>query len=139
MQMRALKFLGSILAGAVLLFVFVINFSAVQSRFECSGEFWPRRGNFEWVDEKQPLTIYMQLDEYRWWVGLWNDSDGSLWVEIPNELPLYFGHIDEVVTRLDIYDSDKLTTFRGEFSKLSRFISLRTPEGSFKGACKPLQ
>ena len=136
MQMRALKVLGSILAGAILLYLFVVNFSAVQSRFECSGEILLKGGE----GATEPLTIYIRLEEYRWWVQLWGDSDGNLWVEIPNENFLSFNHLSEIGDQLQIFDGyGEEMELHGYFSKLSKFVSLKTPGGIFDGPCKSLQ
>lgn len=73
--MKLLKYLGALLVAAIGLFLIVVNFSAVETRFQCSGEI-SSHGN------SQQDTIYMKLHEYRWWVGLWGDSDGSVWLGV---------------------------------------------------------
>jgi hypothetical protein len=74
--MKLLKVLGVLAAAAALLFVFVANFSSVESRFQCSGE-------VSSVGNSQPTTVYVRWEQYRWWVSLWSDSDGAAWLEIP--------------------------------------------------------
>ena len=69
--MKLLKYLGAFLVAALGLFLFVVNFSAVETRFQCSGEIASQ-------NTRQQTTIFMKLDEYRWWVGLWSESDGSV-------------------------------------------------------------
>jgi len=75
---RTLTILGVAVLAVVLVFVFVVNFSAAESRFECAGGFTNDKS-------KRAVTAFIKLHEYRWWVGLWSDSQGALWLEIPNE------------------------------------------------------
>ena len=69
--MRLLKYLGALAVVALLLFVFVANFSAVESRFQCPGEISSKDGS-------HPVTVYLKLEEYRWWVRLWSESDAAI-------------------------------------------------------------
>ena len=125
--MKLMKYFGALAVTALLLFVFVANFSSVESRFQCSGEI-TSRGN------SQRATIYMKLHEYRWWVDLWSDSDGSVWLEVPNSALEYFEHVVEVGDQLQIYDYQKNP--RGYFSTLSKSLSITTQIWSFDGTCK---
>lgn len=125
--MRIVKYVGSLALAVLLLFLFVANFSGVESRFQCSGEL-PSDGS------SQPVTVYLKLLEYRWWVGLWSDSDASLWLEVPNNTVEYFGHVVEVGDQLQIFDSAK--GLKGNFSSLSKALALGTTIGLFDGICK---
>lgn len=125
--MKLMKYLGALIVAALLLFVFVANFSTVESRFQCSGEISSE-------SDSQPATIYMRIEEYRWWVGLWSESDGSVWLEVPNRTFDYFGHVIEVGEQLQIFDSQKKP--KGHFSTLSKSLSISTPAWSFNGTCK---
>ena len=122
-----MKYFGAVVIAALLLFLFVVNFSSVESRLQCSGEISSKGGS-------RPTTIYMKVAEYRWWVGLWGDSDGALWLEIPNELFEYYGHVIEVGDQLQIFDSEK--KIRGNYSTLSKTLTISTPAGFFDGTCK---
>ena len=104
-----------------------ITFSAAESRFECNG-------HITYKNEQQPTSLYIKIEEYRWWVGLWGDSDGSLMLEIPNELLKYYSHIEEVGDQLQIHlDKGNL---HGNFSKLSKILALKIPYyGFFDGHC----
>ena len=125
--MKLMKYLGALIVAALLLFVFVANFSAIESRFQCSGEIYSE-------SDLHPATIYMKLQEYRWWVGLWSESDGSVWLEIPNKTFEYFEHVVEVGDQLQIFDSQKKS--KGYFSTLSKSLAISTPVWSFDGTCK---
>jgi hypothetical protein len=124
---RVLATGGAIAAVAVLLLVFVVNFSAAESRFECAGGFTAKTGNLSAI-------AYVKLHEYRWWVGLWSNSDAAIWVEVPNEIVEYFDNVARVGDQLQIHDSQKKP--QGNFSTLSKTLALQTHRGFFDGACK---
>ena len=127
--MKLIKFAGTLVVAALLLFLFVVYFSSVESRFQCSGDISSQGSS-------QPATIYMKLNEYRWWVGLWSDSDGSVWLEIPNRALEYFEHVVEVGDQLQIYEQK---TPRGHFSTLSKNLAVTTASWSFDGTCKKIE
>lgn len=132
--MKAIKLLGGLLTFALLLFLFVIKFSAVESRFECNGKIISN-------GVEQPAMGFLKLHEYRWWVGLWSDSSGSAWVEVPNKTVSYFGHITRAGDQLQLWDSfDSPDNFRGIFSTLSRAVRVKLDAvGVFEGTCKDMQ
>ena len=125
--MKFIKYLAWISLISVLLFVCVVNFSTVKSRFECTG-------NISFENDLKPTTIYIILEEYRWWVGLWSDSDGNMQLEIPNKTLEYYSHVVEVGTQLQVYNFQK--EMKGHFSSLSNTLDLSTPLGFFDGKCK---
>jgi hypothetical protein len=59
---KVLKVLGGLLVLAIVLFLFVANFSAVESRYECVG-------TLSSSNAEQPSTIFLKLETYRPWVG----------------------------------------------------------------------
>jgi hypothetical protein len=124
---RVLATGGAITVSAVLLFVFVVNFSAVETRFECAGGFTAKTG-------QRSAAAYVKLHEYRWWVGLWSNADAAIWVEVPNEMVEYFGNVARVGDQLQIRDSQN--KIQGNFSTLSKTIALQTYQGFFDGTCK---
>ena len=124
--MKLVKYVGAVLLIVIGLFLFVANFSSVTSNYECPGEI--SKG-----EKKTPKTIYILLEEYRWWVSLWSDSDGNLKLEIPNELVDYYSHVVEVGNQLQIYEPPN--EMKGYFSTLSKTLSLKTQYGFFDGKC----
>ena len=116
--MKALKIFGVIVGVVVLLFVFVANYSAVESRFQCPGE-------VSSTDGLHPVTVYLKLEEYRWWVGLWSDSDAAIHVEIPNTSVEYFGNVNKVGDQYQIWDSER--NLKGNFSTLSKTLAIQLP------------
>jgi hypothetical protein len=125
--MKAMKYIGVLLFVATLLFLFVANFSSVASSFECVGKI-SSKGN------SQPATVYIKLKEYRWWVGLWSESDGALHLEIPNTFVDYFGLVVRVGDQFQIFDFEK--NLKGNFSSLSKTLALSTrAAGFFDGTC----
>ncbi len=71
--MKLLKYLAALISLVVGLFLFLINFSSVTSSYECKGE-------ISVGESKETKTVYIVLDEYRWWVGLWGVWGGILMV-----------------------------------------------------------
>ena len=121
------KFLFLFALTAILLFAFVAIFSSKSSSYECVGEM--TNG-----DNLSPSTIYIQLEEYRWWVGLWSDSDGNLKLEIPRRFNEFYEHIVDIDIQLQIYS--KPQEMKGYFSPLSKVLSVKTTLGFFDGKCK---
>lgn len=132
---RFLKYLGWLALVLVLLFAVVVKFSGVESRFECSGQLSSK-------ESSQPTTLWFALDRYRWWVGLWSDSDGNLKMEMPMTSG-YYGHVEAIGHYLHIFDVDysggtRRVKRQGYFSTLSKALSLTTPAGEFQGTCKQI-
>ncbi len=132
--MKAIKILGGLFVFAILLFLFVANFSAVESRFECNGKIIAN-------GVEQSATVFLKLHKYRWWVGLWSDSSGSAWVEVPNQTVSYFGHVTQVGDQLQFWDSfGSSSNFSGTFSTLSRMVGVKLDAvGVFEGTCKDIR
>lgn len=129
-----MKILGGLLVFALLLFVFGANFSVVESRFECNGKITASGG-------EQPAKVFLKLEKYRWWVGLWSDSSGSAWVEVPNQTIAYFSHVTEAGDQLQLWDSfGSPSNLSGIFSTLSRTLGVKIGAmGVFDGTCKDIR
>lgn len=125
--MRVLKYIGATVVSVVLLFAFVANFSAVESRFQCSG-------SLSLNDASSTATVYLRVERYRWWVSLWSDSDAAIWLEIPNQFVETFSEVLEVGDQLQIFGLD--AEIKGNFSTLSHVLALQTSRGFFDGECK---
>lgn len=118
------------MAAIIFLFVLVANFSSVEHRFQCTGKLARN-------DAPVSSTLYIKIAEYRWWVGLWSDSDAALWLEMPSEAVEYFGNVVEVGDQLQIFGFEK--DLRGNFSTLSKVLALKTSSGFFDGICQRIQ
>ena len=125
--MKLVKILGALVVAVVLLFLFIVKFSAVESRFECPGKLTSKDGS-------HPVTAYIKFEEYRWWVGLWRESDAALYLEIPNTAFDYFGYVKRVGDQYQIFGSQK--NLKGNLSTLSKTLALSTSVGFFDGVCK---
>lgn len=125
--MKLLRYTGASLVAAFGLFLFVAYFSAVETRFQCSGE-------LSYDSNPQKATLYIKLNEYRWWVGLWTDSVGSITLEVQNK-PLVdsFVRMEKIGDQLLIYDYEKRP--QGYFSTLSKTLAVTTSRWSFDGIC----
>jgi len=128
--MKLIKYLGALLITVVVLFLFVANFSSVSSHFKCVGE-------ISSGENKELKTIFIVLEEYRWWVSLWSESDGNIKLEIPNKIVDYFSHVVEVGSQLQIYDP--LNEMKWRFSTLSKTLALKVPFGFFDGKCEAIK
>ena len=128
--MKLVKYLSSFAVIVILLFAFIVNFSSVESRYQCIGKITVK-------DASISKTAYLKIGQYRWWIGLWGKSDGVLWIEIPNENIEYFGDIVKVGDQLQIYDHQK--NLKGYFSTLSNTLSVFLGEKTFDGSCNILE
>ena len=133
----ALKVVFLFFAIVFIAVVIGVSFSAKETRFSCVG-------SMKMAAQADGLTIYVKLAEYRPWVGLWSDSAGDLWVEIPNSNFEYYDHIEVVGDQLQIYnirysEGKKEKEIAGHFSMLSKIISLKLYNGFFDGECQEIQ
>ena len=126
MIVKALKVLGITLIALVLLFVFAANFSEVETRYKCEATITSEHGS-------QKETIYLKLSEYRWWVGLWSDSDGMLMLESTDGFMSLFTQLEDNGEKLFIFDDEKRVV--GSYSKLSGNLDLDTSRGYIEGPC----
>ena len=109
--------------------VVVVNLSETETALSCKGEF---------ILEGQTHSgdLYVSLNEYRWWVGLWSSgSDGNMHVEMPDGYLLYFYRLKELKTVWHIYGGRGEQELKGSYSKLSKSLKLGTPFGLFEGTC----
>lgn len=120
--MKILISLILFLAGVYIVFAY---FSTTSVNYECYGSVSGSSG-------RQNLSVFVRLDVYRPWVGLWSDSDGSMWVEIPNEFVDYHSSLQDVGTQMQILDDGSPI---GNFSKLSNTLAIQTVMGFFDGSC----
>jgi hypothetical protein len=123
------------LSGLIVLWV-VSEYSSIEYRYECSGEISDA--------DSQPLTVFIKLAEYRWWVGLWSDSYGSMWIEVPATTLHWVEHIRKVGDQLQLYKIEYVRggekVMQGHFSTLSKHLSVKIPAvGFFDGTCRPIQ
>jgi hypothetical protein len=129
--MKALKPIFVALVIVATMFLVAVKFSAVDYRFECSG-------NLVLTQNSRPETIYLKLQKYRWWVRFWSNSKGALWAEVPNEASEYYSQLSEAGDLLQIYKGPN--KFNGNFSSLSKALTLEIPfHGTFSGTCKPIR
>lgn len=127
-----MKILATVVVVVVLLYVFLAKFSSVETKYACQGEF--TNGG---VSEEG--KVFFRLEAYRPWVGLWSDSDGSMWLEIPNEHVEYFDNLLRVADSYQILESQYSdeSGIQGNFSALSNALTLQTYKGFYDGYCEP--
>jgi hypothetical protein len=131
--MKILKILSALLLGIVVvagaLLIVLAKFSSVESRFECTAETNSAIG-------PDPATVFVKLERFRWWVGLWADSNGAIWIEVPNRQILYYGFVREVGDQLQFSQSQE-AMLEGNFSTLSSALRVHSPGAlEFVGGCR---
>jgi hypothetical protein len=110
-----------------LLFFIVVKFSIIESKYECVGKI-----KYEDQDQQWPTTLFIKIQEYRWWVGLWNDRNiGQIIVEEPTQPYEFFLITDKFEDQLRIKDMQGNTI--GGFSTLSKTLKLKWYKGDFTG------
>jgi hypothetical protein len=78
----------------------------------------------------------MRLTEYRWWVNLWNDSDGMLRVEIPGNNAESFFYLKRVKDQIQIW-AERDATISGSYLLPSAKLFIAIKPGDFRGICSP--
>ena len=124
-----IKIVLAVVAVVIGGFLFVANFSSVETRYECSGTLYAG-------SQSAAETAHIRVEHYRPWINLWSDSDGALWFEIPHKTLEYFEQIEVSSVGLQIGNTD--APFKGTFSTVSRAITINTRLGQFQGACRPV-
>ena len=114
----------------VLLYVVINHSVAQETKVVCNGSFFSKG---------QPLPkqdIYFKFQKYRWWVHLWGDSDGVVYVERS-------GGLLEVIHDIEIVDGwgdvvfDKVSGVkRGRYSAMSKTMRYVSGGMLFEGKCR---
>lgn len=123
-----MKKITAIALFVISIFVIVLFFSAKSTNYECTGSF---------QKNSTDKVIFLKHKEYRFWVGLWSDSKGMLWVEIPGKDLDVVTDIKEAGTLLQLYGYNK--EMKGHFSPLSKFISIKISSDFYDGQCKEIK
>ena len=82
------------------------------------------------------MTVFLKIAEYRWWIGLWSDSNGSVWIEVPTEWVDYAPRVADRGELIQFYGLRNEA--KGQYSKLSQLLSYERPNGVFEGTCKAI-
>jgi molybdate-binding protein len=119
-----LKILGIVVITIIILFYIASNHSYTEKKY---------RGSSANGFAKE---IFVKHTKYASWV-FWGDSDGTLFIEVPNHFSLNYYKLKEGNYLIEIYDDDILV---GTFSKLSSVLNIRlTPtKVSFNGELIPI-
>jgi len=122
-----MKVLGASLVAATALFLMAVNLSFVDTSFLCAGVISSEDG---W----HPAAAAFTLRRYRWWAGLWNDSQGHAWITLPDRGGESFAHVDAEGDLLRITGCG--TEVQGVFSRSLRDLNLHSRDGAFGGTCR---
>ena len=86
---RFLKYLGLVIAVAAGLLYVAANHSIADERqISCKGQYFR---NGEVVDEGE---MFFKFVKFRWWVHLWADSDGNVYIEHKGGFIEYLSYIN---------------------------------------------
>ena len=132
MYKKVLKVLGGLVLVVAVLLLVVIKYSSAEIRFECAGESMIRDRPATVV----PRTVFIKLARYRWWVRLWSDSYGAMWLEVPNSTVRFFSRIEKMGDQLVIGDDEAQN--QAGFSLLSHALDVNLDPTMFNGLCHPI-
>jgi hypothetical protein len=127
--MKLAKYLVAVLILLVAGYLFLVYFSATETRLACDGTMTSKGTG-------TASKVFVRLQDYRWWVKLWSTSEGSLWLEVPNTTVEYYPRLSVAGDQLQIFNS--AGKLQGQLSKLSFALNLSTPAGLFEGSCSEL-
>jgi hypothetical protein len=130
--MKTFKYLVGLIFALVFLFIVVANFSTSTESYRCDGVLTNE-------DETIEIPLFFELNRYRFWVGLWSGSYGDFEYEIPNTTVGTFLHLDKVGNQIQIYEKHPTLSLQGNFSTLSKTLTLNIGYfGFFDGECVTL-
>lgn len=133
MLKKTIKFFLLICLVIILLLAFVIKFSSANTQYECEGH-----RTFAITGTVEPTKLFLKLEEYRFWVNLWSNSDAALHVEIPNVGFFYFHKLTKEGELLKIYGNSG-SEISGHFSNLSKNLALNLGSTFFEGSCNKIE
>ena len=129
--MRNVKWVGFLVVAVVVLGSAATKFSAVEVRYQCNAEVYRAQS------EPTVASLKFRMAEYRWWMRLWSGSDGSLWLESPQEIVQHYTNLRaaENYPGRHWYILDSNGKERGGFSTSDGMLGIETPVGLFAGEC----
>lgn len=115
-----------LLLSLIFLFVyFAKDILEVNTKYECVGKF----DKPYYID-----SIYIKLNEYRFMSKAWIKSDATINIELPGKFFDYISVVEKTGDTYQMYDSKG--ELRGQFSTLSKAITVKVLDSFFDGSCK---
>ena len=129
--MRNVKWIGFLVAAVVVLGGVAAKFSAVEVRYQCQAEVYRAQS------EPTVASVKFRMAEYRWWMRLWSGSDGSLWIESPQEIVQRYPslRVKEEYLGRHWYILNSVGKEHGGFSTSDGMLGIETSAGLFAGQC----
>src|SRR5688572_29306861 len=118
---------GALLLMLLVLAFGVVNYSTSSSTYRC-------RDAIAETSERQ--AVYIVLNEYRPWVGLWNNSDGNLYFLWPARDVTTSFSLQKSAGTFRAYSNPDLTGLKGQYSLGNKALRIETPNGNFDGVCE---
>jgi hypothetical protein len=130
--MRDIKWFGLLAASVVVLIGIATGFSSVEVRYQCQVEIVRAQS------EPTEASVKFRVAKYRWWMQLWSGSDGSLWIESPQEIVQHYPNlrVEEEYSGLHWHILNGQGKKHGEFSTSDGSFGIETPLGLFAGRCR---
>lgn len=105
----------------------VINHSVVETNHRCT------------MRSGEPATVFVKLQEYRRWVGIWSESEGRLWIEEDGGVLHYFSQLEIGAALIFIRRSESEPSRSGKWSKVSNRLSVELAGRQFAGTCETVR
>jgi hypothetical protein len=80
----------------------------------------------------EPATVFVKLQEYRRWVGIWSESEGRLWIEEDGGVLHYFSQLEIGAALIFIRRSESEPSRSGKWSKVSNRLSVELAGRQFE-------
>ena len=125
-----MKFVLGILAVLALGAYVVFYHSAAVTTYECKGVFKQE------YQEPKVTTVFLEYSDYRPWVALWSDSQGSWWMESPGIGTDWVADIKANDRTLIAFKDERLY---GSFSILTMHLDTTIFTGRFSGSCEVIE
>jgi hypothetical protein len=121
----------------VVVFVSILiieNYSIADERkFECKGEYSQK-------ESKRLGNLFFTWHKFRWWVDLWSDSDGNIFVETEKGYTDFFPDVEEINGFRQLRMKDRHSTtplkLKGQYNFPSKKLWMVSPSGIFNGFCE---
>jgi hypothetical protein len=118
---------GALLLMLLVLAFGVVNYSTSSSTYRCQDAI---------AETSERQAVYIVLNEYRPWVGLWNNSDGNLYFLWPARDVTTSFSLQKSADTFRAYSHPDLTGLKGQFSLGNKALRIETPNGNFDGVCE---
>jgi hypothetical protein len=132
---RFLKYLGLVIAVVGGFFYIVVNHSISEEiHFVCKGDYSQK-------ESEHGGDLYFTWRKYKWFVDLWSESDGEIYLETGDGYLDFHSNVETVDSFRQLRMRDRYSTpplvLTGQYNFPSKKLWLKsTPSGTFNGICE---